>query len=270
MERIRLTGAQATMLATLYGKAMDARSPNSVLHDTMALEAVRRIDHDFSKVGIKPGDASTVALRSLHFDGWTREFLAAHPEATVLHLGCGLDTRVFRVDPGPGVRWFDVDYPDVIDLRRKVFREREGDYTLLATPVTPAGWLAQVPADRPVLVVAEGLTMYLREEAGRELFRAIVERFPSGQLVFDGFSKRGIKLQKVNKAVQVAGATLYWGVDGPAELESIHPALRCVSAVSAFDLDGFDRVRLAYRLLAKAARMIPVMRRMAIMYRLEF
>jgi hypothetical protein len=33
----------------------------------------------------------------------------AHPQATVLHLGCGLDSRVFRVDPPPSVRWYDVD-----------------------------------------------------------------------------------------------------------------------------------------------------------------
>lgn len=269
MEKIDLTGAPATMLATLYGKAVDAQSPDSVLHDTMALDATRKIDFDFTKVGIKPGDAATVAIRSLHFDTWTREFLRDHREAIVLHLGCGMDTRVYRVDPGPSVRWFDVDYPDVVELRRKLFPERDG-YELIASSVTPPGWLEQVPGDLPVLVVAEGLTMYLRQEEGRELLRRIVEHFPSGQFVFDAFSTRGIKMQKANKPVQIAKATLYWGIDGADELVSIHPRLRCTDAVSAFDLQGYERLRAAYRALVWAARKLPVMRRMAVMYRLDF
>lgn len=56
----------------------------------------------------------TLPLRALYFDPCTRAFLAANPEATVLHLGCGLDTRVYRINPGPKVRWFDVDFPSVI------------------------------------------------------------------------------------------------------------------------------------------------------------
>ncbi|GAA4074319.1 class I SAM-dependent methyltransferase [Nonomuraea soli] len=270
MEKIRLTGAQATMLATLYGKAVDAGSPRSILHDTMALDAIGKIDHDFSKVGMKPGDAATVALRSLHFDGWTREFLAAHPSCTVLHLGCGMDTRVFRIGPGSGVRWYDVDYPDVIDLRRKLYPAGRPGYEIVATSVTPPGWLDRVPADLPVLVVAEGLTMYLREEEGRELLRRIVEHFPGGQLVFDAFSRRGIRMQRMNKPVQVAGARLHWGVDGAAELTSVHPRLRCLDAVSAFDIGGYDQVGLRYRALVGVARMLPFMRRMAVMYRLAF
>ncbi|MGW0801532.1 class I SAM-dependent methyltransferase [Nonomuraea sp. NPDC002799] len=269
MEKIDLTGAPATMLATLYAKAADAQSPDSVLHDTMALDVLGKIDFDFTKVGIKPGDAATVAIRSLHFDTWTREFLQAHPEAVVLHLGCGMDTRVYRVDPGPSVRWYDVDYPDVVELRRKLFPERAG-YELIASSVTPPTWLDQVPGDLPVLVVAEGLTMYLHQEEGRELLRRVVERFPSGQLVFDAFSTRGIKMQKINKPVQVAKATLYWGVDGADELVSIHPRLRCTDTVSAFDLQGYEHLRAAHRAMVRIARKLPFMRRMAVMYRLEF
>ena len=76
--------------------------------------------------------------------------------STVLHLGCGLDSRVFRIDPPATVRWYDVDLPDVIDLRRRLYPERH-DYELIATSVTDLRWLDGIPADRPVLVVAEGL-----------------------------------------------------------------------------------------------------------------
>ncbi|PZG27467.1 methyltransferase [Spongiactinospora gelatinilytica] len=272
MAKVRLSGAQATMLATLYGRAVDARSSRSVLHDTAALDAVERLEFDFATTGMRRGDEVSVALRAGHLDAWTREYLAAHPQATVLHLACGLDSRVRRVDPGPGVRWYDVDLPDVIDLRRQVFPEPPGGrYELIASSVTDPAWLADVPADLPVLVVAEGLTMYLKPDEGAALLRRIVDHFPSGQFVFDAFSRRGIKLQKLNGPVQAAGATLYWGVDDPAELEAVYLGrLRCVTEMSAFDLDGYDRVPARLRVVAAIGRWVPLMRDMSLFYRLEF
>jgi O-methyltransferase involved in polyketide biosynthesis len=104
-------------------------------------------------------------MRAWHFDQWTRAFLAANPESTVLHLGCGLDTRVYRIDPGPKVRWFDVDFPDVIALREPLYPARDG-YRRIGSSVTDLAWLDAIPGDTPVLVVAEGLMMYLHEKDG--------------------------------------------------------------------------------------------------------
>jgi O-methyltransferase involved in polyketide biosynthesis len=269
MAKVHLTDEKLTPLATLYGRALDAESPGSILQDTMAAEAVRQIDFDFTKTGLRRGDQAAIALRARHLDGWTREFLAAHPRATVLHLGCGLDTRVYRLDSGPGVRWFDVDYPEVIDLRRQLYPSRES-YEMIGSSVTDPSWLARVPSDLPVLVVAEGLVMYLKEDEGKGLFQRIVNHFPSGQFVFDALSRRGIRKQKFNKALRVAGATVSWGIDSCAELEAIDPRLRCVTFLSAFDLDGFDKLRTSYRVTVKLAKLFPAVRRMAAFYRLEF
>lgn len=269
MPKVHLTGEKATLLATLYGRALDAESPAPILHDTMALEAVRQIDFDFTKTGLRRGDPTAVALRARHLDGWTREFLTAHPKATVLHLGCGLDTRVYRLDPGPGVRWFDVDYPDVIDLRRELYPAREG-YEMIGSSVTDPSWLAQVPSDLPVLVVAEGLVMYLKEDEGKGLIQRIVNHFPRGQFVFDGLSRLGIRMQKFNKAIQVAGATVSWGIDSCAELDAIDPRLRCVTSLNTFELDGFEKLAARYRVMVTMAKLFPAMKRVAALYRLEF
>ncbi len=133
-----------------------------------------------------------MTTRSAHFDNWARQFLAVNPEAIVLHLGCGLDSRYYRLDPGPGVEWYDVDYPDVAALRRQLFPAREHCH-IVAASVTDPAWLADVPADRPTLMIGEGLTMYLTEADGVALLRRIVEHAPSGELQFDAFSRFGIK-----------------------------------------------------------------------------
>jgi hypothetical protein len=79
----------------------------------MADEAVRAMDLDFKSLKLPSGAAISLPVRAKHLDDWTREFLAAHPKSTVLHLGRGLDTRVYRVDSPAGARWYDVDLPAV-------------------------------------------------------------------------------------------------------------------------------------------------------------
>ncbi|WP_245617534.1 class I SAM-dependent methyltransferase [Amycolatopsis taiwanensis] len=85
-----------------------------------------------------------MAGRAKAFDTWITEFLAANPDATVAHLGCGMDSRVYRLDPPPTVRWFDVDYPDVIDLRGRIYPDRD-EYTQIGSSITDLTWLERLP-----------------------------------------------------------------------------------------------------------------------------
>ena len=121
---VDLTGAAQTMLTTLYLKALDADFERPVLGDRYAKEAVGRLDYDWREIGITGRWAPLITVRTAQYDIWARQFLAVHEHATVVHLGCGLDSRVFRIDPGPCVEWYDVDYPAVIALREKIYPTR--------------------------------------------------------------------------------------------------------------------------------------------------
>jgi len=230
MDKIRLEKKDEPYLSTLYGRALDANAPDSILHDRYAADAVARIDFDFRELKLPNGGEITLPLRALQFDDWTRQFLAAHPISTVLHLGCGLDTRVYRVDPGPQVRWYDVDLPDVIALREKLYPPRPG-YQMIRSSVTDLKWLDGIPGDTPVMVVAEGLTMYLQPSEGIALFRRITEQFPSGQLAFDAYSGAMVRLLSRFARVRGARIELVWGFDDPHELEREIPRLYLVENV---------------------------------------
>ncbi|GAA1326529.1 class I SAM-dependent methyltransferase [Pseudonocardia xinjiangensis] len=241
-EKIILTGAPETMLATLYGRALDSRSPHPILHDRAADDAVRRIDYDFARTGMTATSGAGVALRARQLDRWTAQFLAAHPHATVLHLACGLDTRVQRLDLPPSVRWVDVDHPEVIAVRDRLLPAPAGDYRTVGASVTDDGWLDDVPADRPTVAVFEGLTMYLRKQDGRRLVERITGRFPTGQLLFDCYGSLGIRLQRFVPAVRNSGATLHWAIDDPRELESWHDGLECLDALRSVDMPGVEEL----------------------------
>jgi methyltransferase (TIGR00027 family) len=210
-----------TNLCTLYLRAYENDSPAAILGDRAAAEAVDRIEYDWARMRRSMLPASNqylVTMRAKQFDDWSAEFLRRHPDAVVLHLGCGMDTRAFRLDPPHTVQWFDVDRPNVIALRRKLYDDRDG-YRMIGASVTD-DWLGEVPADRPTLMVAEGLLMYLTEPDVRTLLRNITDRFGGGELLFDTTSPLGPLLSKVF----TKGITK-WGIRDIRELERWNPRL---------------------------------------------
>jgi O-methyltransferase involved in polyketide biosynthesis len=262
------------MLATLYAKALDADAPRSILGDHFAKAAVARIDYDWEALGINARQAPSVAIRTLHFDNWTRQFLAvheqAHEEVTVLHVGCGLDARVHRLDPPAGVQWYDIDYPEVIGLRERVYSGR-ANYRMLAASVIDPSWLAEIPAHTPVLLVGEGLTPYLARDDGLALLRRVVDRFPSGELQFDAFSTLGIRSsQLLNPIVRRSGSRLHWAINGPADIIDAVPAARLLAWQTVFDSDAFDLLTPVNRRLGRAMAAVAPLRNIAQYHRYAF
>ena len=267
--RVDLSGAAQTMLGTLYLKALDADFDRPVLGDQFAKEAVRRLDYDFREIGMTAKWAPLITVRTAQYDIWASQFLAVHSRCTVVHLGCGLDSRVFRLDPGPGVQWYDVDYPAVIALREEIYPAREG-YHLVATSATDQAWLDQIPADRPLLLLAEGISMYLTECDGVALLRSVVERFPCGELQIDFYNWLAIKTQKTQTLMRRTGSTLHWVVNSPQDILTQVPEVRLLTAVTFFDASTFSRASLAFRLAKQLARVVPSLRRTLQYHRYAF
>jgi O-methyltransferase involved in polyketide biosynthesis len=266
---VDLSGAAQTMLTTLYLKALDAEFEHPVLGDRYAREAMGRLDYDWREIGVTRTWAPLVTVRTAQYDMWARQFLAVHPHATVVHLGCGLDSRVFRLDPGPDVDWYDVDFPAVIALREKVYPSRTG-YHLVASSATDPSWLEQIPADRPVLFLAEGISMYLTEQEGVTLLQRIVDRFPSGELQIDFYNWFGIRSQKFHTLVRRSGSTLHWAVNSPQDVLSQVSGIRLLTAQPFFDAATFDRVSGPFRAARRMVRAVPAVRKTLQYHRYAF
>jgi O-methyltransferase involved in polyketide biosynthesis len=224
IEKTSLTGAEQTALIGLYGKALDSRRPDSILSDRDADQALRRLHYDFAALRLRRRDQKSAAVRAKAYDRWVRRFLDAHPKCVVLHLGCGLDTRIYRVNPPSTVDWYDVDLSDVIALRERILPTRAGLHTIAAS-VTDPRLLDTIPGDKPVLVIAEGLTPYLRGADGVAMLRRITAHFPSGELHFDGYSPAGLWGLQRYPPVKASGAQLNWSINDPHELENTVPGL---------------------------------------------
>jgi O-methyltransferase involved in polyketide biosynthesis len=193
-----------------------------------------------------------VCQRAKKLDAVTRNFLAKHPAGVVLHLGCGLDSRFWRVDDGQ-VEWYDLDMPPVIELRQRFYPAHERCH-LVASSVTDLEWMAQVkPAGRPVLVVAEGLLMYLPEAEVKRLFLQLRQEFPGCQFVADVFSRMTARSATQHPSLKQTGASIGWGIDDPHEIETWSQGIQLIEEWYFTQDPDLDRLSPAYRFAYRLA-----------------
>lgn len=182
---VSLTGVSETALLTLLVRAHEARRPDRIIDDPMAVQLVDSIDFDFAKFGY--ARRQDMALRARMFDRMTRDYLRDHPRGTVVALAEGLQTSFYRLanaDVGHKFRWLTVDLPPVVELRRKLLPASDRVQTC-AQSALDYSWMDPVDVDQGVFITAEGLLMYLQPEEAMGLIRECAQRFPGGQMMFD-------------------------------------------------------------------------------------
>lgn len=219
-ERVHLEKEKETLLIPLFSKAEETKKENPILCDPSAVDIVDNgIAYDWSKLKIPEKTKISLCLRAKQLDRYVQEFINDHPAGTVVHLGCGLDSRCRRVDNGK-VKWYDLDFPEVIALRKRFFPETER-YHLIASSVTALTWMDTLNSQTgEFMFVAEGLLMYLPEEEVKKLVLRIKEQFPGSRLACDVFS--AFTVRKINKhpSMRETNAEIQWGIDNAQEVES--------------------------------------------------
>lgn len=265
---IKLTEEKETMLIPLYGKAMDYQSDTSILNDLKADEIVRNIDFPFGTLKIDQKTNIMMTLRAKLIDDYASKFINTKEAVMTLHLGCGLDSRCVRISD-VGHRWIDVDYTEVIDIRREFYAETESS-TMIGTSVTDEEWLEKIPVHNgECLVVAEGLFMYLSEEEIKGLLSRLKDKFGSYTIIFDAYSKMTAKHAGNHPSLKRTGAVIKWGMDKSSEFERLIVGASYVETLYLTDnhytKDLAKGTRIAYRIanafkMAKEAHRILVYR----------
>ena len=266
IHKIDLTKTQETLLITLYAKALDYRSNRSILHDRAADELVSSIDVDFE--AFKGFGNDVIVVRAKQFDKWLKEFIKANPNAVVLNIGCGLDTRVTRINPSPKTSWFDVDYPEVIKLREGFYLNKDG-YKMIGSSVTYPDWLAEIPEDRPTVIIAEGILEYLTAEEVKTLLNRLTDHFLHGQIAFDVMNSFAIKSGQT-KLKDATGAVHKWAVDDICEVDKLDPKLQRITELSLFRSQYIQRLSWGLRLLYGLMSIVPPFKNMMRLLRYQF
>lgn len=233
MDHTTLTGVSETALLTLNGRAREARRPDGIIDDPMAIRLLESIEHDYAKFG--PSNRLAMALRALAYDDTTRRYLARHPRATVVALAEGLQTSFYRLagtgDLGDQFRWLTVDLLPVIELRRR-FLPNSPRVTTCAQSALDYTWMDLVDPGNGVFITAEGVLMYLQPEQALGLITECARRFPGGQMMFDlppawfaAWARRGLR---PSLRYKVPPMPFSLSVSEVAELANTVPGIRAV------------------------------------------
>ncbi|WP_414544554.1 class I SAM-dependent methyltransferase [Nostoc sp. CCY0012] len=216
----KITGVAETLMITLYARYLETNRDDGVIKDEKAVEIVETIDYDFTK--FTSGWASLLgsAIRAKSFDQAVINFIKNHPNAVIVNLGSGLCTRFFRVDNGQ-INWYEVDFPEVIELRHKLISETDR-YKFIAKSIFDFNWMDEVERlpGQPLLIIAEGVSMYLTKEQHQRLFKQIGDRLHNVEIIIDVVSPAFAKNTKGHDTVSKTNAEFKWGIKKITELET--------------------------------------------------
>ena len=215
-----LQGVARTLLVPLACRAIESIRPDAILHDPRAVELYNALggNRDFL-LGMSEHDRLFTVMRMRQFDTFARAFLNRNPGGLVVDIGCGLDTRFYRLDDGH-MDWLGLDLPEVISLRQQWLPDADRCKSI-AKSMFDLEWLDEVKQiNKPVIFLAEGVFSYFSTCEVKPMLTAMAERFPAGELVFDAMAPFVMWLHKGSSVLKRSGAQARWDAKNPAELEA--------------------------------------------------
>jgi O-methyltransferase involved in polyketide biosynthesis len=181
-----LTPAQESLFLTLYFRSLDYRSPRPILGDATSARLADTIGYDFRQLKMMRAKRLDLALRTRTLDKLVGSFIGRNRDAVVLDLGCGLDPRMIRRNPPGSIDWYDIDFPAVVELRKQFLPECSAH--LIGTDLTSSGWMDAIAADRPTMLIADGLMAFISDQAFKGMIRGLTAHFSTGEFAFNAYA----------------------------------------------------------------------------------
>lgn len=219
MRKITFNNALAeTMLIPLWARAVETqKKEGSLLYDSWAVELVNKLDYDFSKFKNAKGSQAGTVVRGAILDREVGKFIQQHPNAVCINIACGLCTRFYRLDNGQ-IEWYNLDLPEVIETRRKLIPPHNHEH-LIGQSFLDESWPEKVRVEgRPVVIIMEGVCMYLTEAQMRKTLAIFGKAFPHSELFLEIMVPFMLKMQKYHDSVDTAKTPFLWAVQSGKDI----------------------------------------------------
>ena len=249
VKNIDITGVPETMIQTLYARAKESKKKKHYIYDEQAISIVENMDYDFSKADKDMKMSAGVIARTIMLDKMVGDYVSRHPEATVINIACGMDTRVYRVDNGK-IRWFNIDLPETIGVRKR-FLDENDRIKMMEYSAMDEAWaddIGEVAGD--VLVVIEGLSMYLSEQDIKKILNIIAKHYNENDVtVYMEYMSPFVVKRIKEKSIAQSGAKFTWGAASGKEIASLCPVFECREDHSL--VEGMEVMYPIYKVIGK-------------------
>ena len=206
-----------TLYIPLYGKSYVSKK-GLFLTDKKAEEIWASTNFTLKGKSKSKWLAYYMGVRSAVFDEWVKEQVVLNSDAVIIHIGCGLDSRIIRVG-SENVKWYDIDFPAVIEERKRYY-ENSDNYQMVASDVRDNKWLSSIKETACAIVVMEGVSMYLTNEELASLVKNICSHFDKVSLLMDCYSNFAAKMSKYKNPINDVGVTKVYGLNNPQLIEN--------------------------------------------------
>lgn len=219
--KVEKGNVQETLLLPLWGRAFETKKKSPRLIDAKAVEIMESFDYDFSEIEkTQVVSQHGWVARSLHTDRMAMEFIRKYPKATIVNIGCGMDTTFSRVDNGK-ITFYELDFPDVIELRKKFYKKSKRHISI-ASSFLDTSWFDKIKVEEALLCLAGGVLYYVSEKQIKSFFVAMADRFEESHFYFDSLSPMAMSIAKkqvLKKGGMGMAADAGWAVKNPKDLE---------------------------------------------------
>lgn len=248
---MEFTDVSKTAIVTLRSHVIESEKSKPLITDPMARYCLDRLmdlapasgqDQIFTR---KMSEKLTlhIALRARKYDQLTNAFISQNPGCTVVNLGCGFDTRYWRIN-SRDCTYIELDLPEVAGIKRKALGEKLC-YDLIGCSVLDTSWIDRVTSsgNRNFLLIAEGLFMYLDKRDVIVLFRTFSERFDQSKILLEvvtekytrGLWKKMVVMKMKNELGLDSGSSYNFGIKRAGELEAFGKGIQVVEEWSYFE-----------------------------------
>jgi methyltransferase (TIGR00027 family) len=246
-----LSDVSETALITLRARAIETRKEKPLIHDDAGVEMLDKIGpllpadtrQRVMDRKLSPVLTRYIALRARKYDSYARSFIKENADGLVVSLGCGFDTRYWRVSE-EAWKYVEIDLPEVIAAKKKLLAD-VAPYPMIGCSVLEEGWVEEIRSiqAQDVLFLAEGLFMYLPKPEVVRVFDRLSESFSRSHIVFEvvserytqGIWKKVVESKMRRSAGTEAGSSYQFGVRDAKDVEAYGKHIKVVEEWSYYE-----------------------------------
>lgn len=239
-----------TMFLTMFARAKETQRERPLFKDLKAVEIQKKLEISCETFSYDWKMETGVIIRTVIIDSYVRGFIKTNPNALCINIGCGLDTRFFRVNNGD-IKWYDIDLPEVIALRKQLL-ENHRQVKMLGYNILGKEWITKIETEnRPVLIILEGVLMYFDKKDVKIILDTLCEGFPKSTMIAELLSSKIVGNTSMTKSIENTGAIYKFGVNSGKEVEQINSHIQFVEEKSLADYMYLKKS--VYHLLSKVS-----------------
>ncbi len=173
-------------------RMLDAASPRPIVGDYFAQRLMGQDGLEYWKnFEAHPKPIASNQARHYIVENHLRRHLSLDQQATIIHIGAGLDTRPFRMHGG---HWVEIDNPEILSYKEAKLPAASCRNELHRIPIhfdsdKLADKLAPYTGRNNVIFVVEGVLQYLTQAQRQEQLQALTQLFPKHHYICDLMTK---------------------------------------------------------------------------------